>query len=183
MCLQGLKNKIVLAVLDRVVEFRVSQGPCAFLIVYGFLFARILCTVVGTEAGDWGHIIWRLHQEHASSTAAQVLTVFPNPGSKTVWLKRPWIAHKLPTWPSKNSFVILDHFEVYPPNLSFPWREQQTRTSKELLWWLSSSEVLTWEVVCAPKLAIAGWGATVKLTQLWHHFLEELWESSRHSWL
>jgi len=52
MCLQGLKNKIVLAIINRVVEFRVSQGPCAFLIVYGFFFARILCTVVGIEAGD-----------------------------------------------------------------------------------------------------------------------------------
>jgi len=143
MCFQGLKNKIVLVILDKVIEFRVSQGPCAFLIVYGFLFARILCTVVGTEVGDWGHIIWRLHQEHTSSTLAQVLTVFPNPGSKIVWLKRPWIAHKLPTWPSKNNFVILDHFEVYPPNLSFPWREQQSRTSKESFWWLSSNEVLT----------------------------------------
>jgi hypothetical protein len=93
MCLQGLKNRIVLAVSDRVVRFRVSQGPCAFLIVYGFLFAWILCNIVGTEAGDWGHIIWRLHQEHASSTSAQVLTVFPNPGSKTVDLK----GHKLHT--------------------------------------------------------------------------------------
>ncbi len=143
MCLQGLKNIIVLTISDRVIEFRVSQGPYAFLIIYGFLFAQILCIVVGTEVGDWGHIIWTLHQEHASSTFAQVLTVFPNPRSKIVWLKRPWIAHKSPTWPSKNNFVILDHFEVYPPNLSFPWREEQSMTNKESLWWLSSSEVLT----------------------------------------
>jgi hypothetical protein len=143
MCLQGLKNKIVLAISNRVVEFKVSQGPYAFLIIYGFLFVQILCIVVRTEARDWGHIIWRLHQEHASSTSAQVLIVFPNPRSKIVWLKRPWIAHKLPTWPNKNNFVILDHFEVYTPNPSFPWREQQNMTIKELLWWLSSSEVLT----------------------------------------
>jgi hypothetical protein len=52
MCFQGLKNRIVLVVLDKVVEGRVSQGPCAFLIVYGFFFAWILCTVVGTEARD-----------------------------------------------------------------------------------------------------------------------------------
>jgi len=57
MCLQGLKNRIMLAVSDRVVEFKVSQGPCAFLIVYGFFFAQILCIIVGTETGDWGHII------------------------------------------------------------------------------------------------------------------------------
>ncbi len=74
----------MLAVSNRVVEFRVSQGPYGFLIVYGFLFAWILCIVVGTEVGDWGHIISRLHQEHASSTLAQVLTIFPNPGSKIV---------------------------------------------------------------------------------------------------
>jgi hypothetical protein len=52
-----LKNRIMLAVSDKAVEFRVSQGPCAFLIVYDFLFARILCTIVGIEARDWGHII------------------------------------------------------------------------------------------------------------------------------
>ncbi len=143
MCLQGLKNRIVLAVSDRVVEFAVSQGPYAFLIIYGFLFAWILCIVVGIEAGEWGHILWRLHQKHASSTLAQVLTVFLNPRSIIVRLKKPWIAHKLPTWPNKNRFVILDHFEVYPPNLSFPWREQQSMTNKESLWWLPSSEVLT----------------------------------------
>jgi len=44
----------MLAGSNRVVEFRVSQGAYAFLIVYGFFFSWILCTVVGTEVGDWG---------------------------------------------------------------------------------------------------------------------------------